>query len=159
LAQNGPDLNDRILVATQTGVRTIRRISHVAIDTGAATAPQESGPIDQQFIGYLHAQPENLSRMHWRQFERLAGEVRALVNPSPSDPDSPPSKARSYQGRLTHMPKRDVACPHTYAQTCISPAMAVRVNPALFDHVGVRRMSAGSGLSTAYSVRRCPRII
>jgi hypothetical protein len=30
--------------------------------------------IDQRFIDYLHAQPGDLSRMHWRQFEYLVGE-------------------------------------------------------------------------------------
>jgi hypothetical protein len=41
--------------------------------TGTAIAAQESGPIDHRLIDYLHAQPEDLSRMHWRQFEYLAG--------------------------------------------------------------------------------------
>jgi hypothetical protein len=30
--------------------------------------------IDQRFIDYLHAQPQDLSTMHWRQFEYLVGE-------------------------------------------------------------------------------------
>jgi hypothetical protein len=55
-------------------IARIRRISHVAIGTGTATAAQESGLIDHRFIDYLHAQPEDLSRMHWRQSEYLAGE-------------------------------------------------------------------------------------
>ena len=39
----------------------------------AATA-QSPALIDQRFIDYLHAQPEDLSQMHWRQFEFLVGE-------------------------------------------------------------------------------------
>lgn len=42
---------------------------------GDTTANGTSAPlIDQRFIDYLQAQPEDLSRMHWRQFEFLVGE-------------------------------------------------------------------------------------
>src|SRR5262249_25390166 len=40
----------------------------VTADTGSPSL------IDQRFIDYLQAQPEDLSRMHWRQFEFLVGE-------------------------------------------------------------------------------------
>jgi hypothetical protein len=30
--------------------------------------------IDQKVIDYVHAQPDDLTRMHWRQFEYLVGE-------------------------------------------------------------------------------------
>jgi len=38
--------------------------------SGPGTAPL----IDQLFIDYLHAQQEDIARMHWRQFELLVGE-------------------------------------------------------------------------------------
>jgi restriction system protein len=42
---------------------------------GAIAAGIDSAPlIDQRFIDYLQAQPEDLSKMHWRQFEFLVGE-------------------------------------------------------------------------------------
>lgn len=42
---------------------------------GGVAAGRESLPlIDQRFIDYLHAQQEDLSHMHWRQFEFLVGE-------------------------------------------------------------------------------------
>ena len=40
----------------------------------SSASVQESALIDQRFIDYLHAQPEDLPRMHWRQFEYLTGE-------------------------------------------------------------------------------------
>ncbi|TNC19409.1 restriction endonuclease [Amycolatopsis alkalitolerans] len=47
-------------------------LGEVAKDVAAS---QESMPlIDQRFIDYLHAQQEDLSQMHWRQFELLVGE-------------------------------------------------------------------------------------
>jgi hypothetical protein len=41
---------------------------------GIAATSQSPALIDQRFIDYLHAQPEDLSQMHWRQFEFLVGE-------------------------------------------------------------------------------------
>jgi len=57
------------------GSAPLRELFHLG-DLGAGlTADQASAAlIDQRFIDYLHAQPEDLSRMHWRQFEFLVGE-------------------------------------------------------------------------------------
>jgi hypothetical protein len=44
------------------------------LGAGIAANAQASALIDQRFIDYLQAQPEDLSRMHWRQFEYLVGE-------------------------------------------------------------------------------------
>jgi hypothetical protein len=58
-----------------------------ALRAGVTDAPL----IDQRFIDYLHAQPEDISRMHWRQFEYLVGEFfrrsgyEVLVTPPGGD--------------------------------------------------------------------------
>jgi hypothetical protein len=44
------------------------------LGAGTAASGDLAPLIDQRFIDYLHAQPEDLSRMHWRQFEFLVGE-------------------------------------------------------------------------------------
>ena len=42
---------------------------------GTISGTKDSAPlIDQRFIDYLHAQPQDLSQIHWRQFEFLVGE-------------------------------------------------------------------------------------
>jgi restriction system protein len=53
----------------------LRELFHPS-DLGARITAnaQSSALIDQRFIDYLHAQPEDLSAMHWRQFEFLVGE-------------------------------------------------------------------------------------
>lgn len=40
----------------------------------SATTATSDALIDQRFIDYLHAQPEDITDMHWRQFELLVGE-------------------------------------------------------------------------------------
>jgi len=53
-------------------LKELFQLSHLG---GAVDAGTDSGPlIDQRFIDYLQAQPDDLSAMHWRQFEYLVGE-------------------------------------------------------------------------------------
>lgn len=69
------DLMFRTQRVSWDGSVPLRELFHLA-DFGAdLTADQASAAlIDQRFIDYLHAQPEDLSGMHWRQFEFLVGE-------------------------------------------------------------------------------------
>jgi hypothetical protein len=61
--------------ANWDGLAPLESLFHITDLGGHMTANIGSPPlIDQRFIDYLHAQPEDLSRMHWRQFEFLAGE-------------------------------------------------------------------------------------
>jgi hypothetical protein len=62
-------------------------------DLGGETIASSDEPplIDQRFIDYLQAQPKDLTRMHWRQFEYLVGEFfrrhkyRVIVTPPSGD--------------------------------------------------------------------------
>lgn len=69
------DLMFRTERVSWDGSVPLRELFHLGNLVAGLTADQASAAlIDQRFIDYLHAQPEDLSSMHWRQFEFLVGE-------------------------------------------------------------------------------------
>jgi HJR/Mrr/RecB family endonuclease len=57
------------------GVTPLRELFELSGISGQVVASTDTPPIiDQRFIDYLNAQPRDISRMHWRQFELLVGE-------------------------------------------------------------------------------------
>jgi hypothetical protein len=74
------------------GKASLVELFHLRDLSGAALADLSTPPlIDQLFIDYLQAQPEDLARMDWRQFEYLVGEwfrrcgYRVTVTPPGND--------------------------------------------------------------------------
>ena len=69
------DLMFRTERANWDGTVSLETLFRVT-ELGGSMAVDSTSPalIDQRFIDYLNAQPEDLSRMHWRQFELLTGE-------------------------------------------------------------------------------------
>jgi hypothetical protein len=69
------DLMFRTERAAWDGCVPLKELFELSDLGGAVAAGTDSAPlIDQRFIDYLQAQPEDLSEMHWRQFEYLVGE-------------------------------------------------------------------------------------
>jgi Restriction endonuclease len=69
------DLLQRRTALDWDGVTRLRELFHLEELGGDTSASFESAPlIDQRFINYMQAQPQDLTRIHWRQFEFLVGE-------------------------------------------------------------------------------------
>jgi hypothetical protein len=69
------DLISRTEQVQWDGKAPLRELFHLsALGASIAASAQTPALIDQRFIDYLQAQPQDLSRMHWRQFEYLVGE-------------------------------------------------------------------------------------
>jgi hypothetical protein len=69
------DLMVRTERADWDGATPLRDLFEIGeLNDGAVAGDQSPPLIDQRFIDYLNAQPDDLSRMHWRQFEFLVGE-------------------------------------------------------------------------------------
>lgn len=69
------ELMNRTAQASWDGVTPLKELFDLQALGGEAKGSKDSAPlIDQRFVDYLHSQPEDLSQIHWRQFEFLCGE-------------------------------------------------------------------------------------